>query len=311
MVYSKPVRTAPFSVDETHKIALWPNNRLIAHSDGLGWHNLYGSVADETPWETALSPAKHHCVAYCLNQSAVISRSLDSGKAQSAVLLPRRFIITPADVAPKFRVDGHPTMLLVYLHREMVDRVAEEALCIDPRSLELIPRLACVDPLLEHLALSVLDAVGRHDRESVLYVDNIAIAMALQLLSRHSARGHAGTAHGSEPSRLGKQLPANGLRRARAYLDTHLGEDLTLETLAREAGMSTHHFLRAFTKYFGTPPHQYLLQRRIERAKELLRGADQSLADIAIETGFSSQSHLSSAFKRCVGVSPGLYRLNA
>jgi AraC family transcriptional regulator len=311
MLYSRPSTIAPFPVEETHQIALWPKNRLIAHSDGLGWHNLYGSLADETPWEAVLGPARHHCVAYCIHQSAVIRRSLDGGQSETAVLQPRQFIITPADVVPTFRVDGRPTMLLVYLHREMMDRVAQEALCIDPGKVRLIPRLACVDPLLEHLALSVLDAVGRRDRESVLYVDNIAAAMALQLLSRHSLRRHPDPAHHDSPSGFRKPLPASGLRRAQAYLDTHLGEDLTLESLAREADMSTHCFLRAFTRHFGTPPHQYLLQRRIERAKELLRASDRSLVDIAIETGFSSQSHLSSAFKRSVGVSPGTYRLPA
>ena len=301
----------PFSIEETHKIALWPSNRLIAHSDGLGWHNLYGSVQAETPWEAALRPAKHHCFAYCLNQSAVIHRSIDGGRAQRAVLLPRQFIITPAGLPAQFRVEGNPTMLLVYIHQDVIDRVAVEGLSLDPRSVELIPRLAAVDALLEHLALSVLDEIGRHDQASVLYVDNLAAAVALQLLSRHSTRGRGEQARSARMPGEGKQMPFARLRRVRTYLEEHLGEGLTLEALAKEAEMGPRQLLRAFTRYFGTPPHRYILQRRIEQAKERLRNSDQPLADIATETGFSSQSHFSSAFKRSVGVSPDVYRLTA
>lgn len=301
---------APFSIEETHKIALWPSNRLIAHSDGLGWHNLYGSVHAETPWEAVLKPAKHHCFAYCLNRTAIVHRSINGGQAQRAVLLPRQFIITPAGLPAQFRVEGNPTILLVYIHQDVIDRVAVEGFSFDPGSVELIPRLASVDALLEHLALSVLDEIGRHDRASVLYVDNLAAALALRLLSRHSSHGRCKTANLPGATGAGKQ-PLSRLRRVRTYLEEHLGEDLTLEALAKEAEMSTRHLLRAFTKHFGAPPHQYILQRRIERAKERLRSSDQPLADIATEAGFSSQSHLCSAFKRSVGVSPRVYRLNA
>ena len=157
-----------FAIEETHKIALWPNNRLIMHSDGLGWHNLYSSVQTETPWEAVLRPTKHHCFAYCLNRSAIVHRSIDGGPEQTAILLPRQFILSPAGPRLQLRVDGYPTILLVYIHRDVIDRVAMECLNIDPRSVELISRIASVDALLEDLALSELAELGRHERDSDL-----------------------------------------------------------------------------------------------------------------------------------------------
>ena len=298
-----------FEIEETHKIAFWPNNHLIMHSDGLGWHNLYCSVQTETPWEAVLRPAKHHCFAYCLDRSAIIHRSIDGGPEQTAILLPRQFILSPAGPRLQLRVDGCPTILLVYIHQDVIDRVAMEGLSIDPGSVELIPRIASVDALLEDLALSVLTELGRRERDSVLYVDNLAAAIALQLIARHSTHGPSKTANTSCSGRQ-QQSPLARLHRVRAYLQEHLSEDLTLEELAKEAKMSTRHLLRAFTRSFGAPPHQYLLRLRIERAKERLRSFDQPLVDIAAETGFSSQSHMCSAFKRLVGVSPGMYRMN-
>jgi AraC family transcriptional regulator len=300
----------PFSIEETHKIGLWPNNHLIAHSDGLGWHNLYGSVQSETTWEAALSPAKHHCFAYCLQQPAVIHRSINNGPVETAVLSPRQFIITPAGLPAQFRVEGHPTILLIYVHQRVVDRMSVEALGVNPRSVELIPRLAAVDALLEDLALSVLDEIASHESSSVLYVDHLADTVALQLLSRHSTRGGNCNNAPRDECLPSQRLPLSRLYRLRSYLETHLDEELTLEKLAMEAKMSTRHLLRAFTLHFGVPPHQYVLGRRIERVKELLRNSDQPLADIAAETGFCSQSHLCAAFKRSVGLSPSAYRLN-
>jgi len=302
------VRREPFPVSETHKIALWPSNRLIAHSDGLGWHNLYGSLAAETPWNAELTPLRHHLITYCYAGSSLVHRSVDNGLRTAVTLAPRQFIITPAGIPWQFRIEGQPKILLVYIHQEVTNRVAREALGIDPGSVELIPRLGATDGLLEHLILAVLDSMGRRDRNSVLYVDNLAPAIALQLLCKYSTRG---SGQDLSVSKLGKQLPVASLHRARAFLEAGLGEDLTLDDLAEVAEMSMHHFFRAFTLYFGTPPHKFLLQRRIERAKELLSNTSQPLADIAIETGFSSQSHFSSAFKNAVGVPPNTYRLNS
>ena len=78
--------------------------------------------------------------------------------------------------------------------------------------------------------------------------------------------------------------------------------------LAREAGVSAFHFARLFKQSTGNSPHQYLLQRRLDRAKTMLRQAQMSLAEISASTGFADQSHFTKVFRRFTGVTPSEYR---
>jgi len=90
----------------------------------------------------------------------------------------------------------------------------------------------------------------------------------------------------------------------RDLIESSLAEDLALERLAAEAGIASHAFAAAFTKAFGIPPYRYVIMRRVERAKSLLRHSDLPISRIAYETGFASQSHLATTFKRSVGETP-------
>ena len=100
------------------------------------------------------------------------------------------------------------------------------------------------------------------------------------------------------------------MRRVCEYLDTHLDEHITLDSLSRIAGLSVHHFARAFRQSLGQPPHHYILRRRIERAEHMLKESDLPLSQIALAVGFSDHSHFARHFRRLVGVSPGMARWN-
>jgi AraC family transcriptional regulator len=91
-------------------------------------------------------------------------------------------------------------------------------------------------------------------------------------------------------------------------MESRLGEDVALADLAREASLSPFHFARCFKAATGMSPHRYLVERRVERARDLLTGTDASLADVAAACGFCSQAHFTSAFKRESGITPGVFR---
>jgi len=103
-------------------------------------------------------------------------------------------------------------------------------------------------------------------------------------------------------------LPPAATRRVREYIDAHLDQNLGLEVLAGLAGLSVHHFARAFRQSAGEPPHGYILRRRIERAREMLKQTDQPLSEIALAVGFSDHSHFARHFRRHVGVTPSTAR---
>ena len=101
-------------------------------------------------------------------------------------------------------------------------------------------------------------------------------------------------------------LPHAILRRVKNYMEEHLQNKLSLDELAHETDYSRAHFLRMFRAATGKTPHQYLTERRIERAKSMLLEAKKiSLIDVAARCGFSSQSHLTRVFRKHVGVTPG------
>lgn len=98
------------------------------------------------------------------------------------------------------------------------------------------------------------------------------------------------------------------LCRARKFIDECYDLPLDLTEISKEACLSRYHFLRLFRDTFDTTPHQYLIQRRIEKAKELLRSRQLSVTDICFEVGFQSLGSFSSLFRKCVGDAPANYR---
>ena len=103
-------------------------------------------------------------------------------------------------------------------------------------------------------------------------------------------------------------LPPRVLQGVREHIDTHLESNISLEVLAGIAGLSISRFARALEQSEGVTPHEYVMQRRVGRALELLAGTDMSLAEIACTSGFSDQSHLERQFRAYVGTTPGNYR---
>ena len=107
------------------------------------------------------------------------------------------------------------------------------------------------------------------------------------------------------PARVHGGLSSLAKRRVLERIDAGLDARLTIESLAHEVGLSAAHFARAFKQTLGRAPHQYLLERRLERARQLIETTDASLSDIAQRTGFADQAHFTRLFKRAFGATPG------
>jgi AraC-like DNA-binding protein len=103
-------------------------------------------------------------------------------------------------------------------------------------------------------------------------------------------------------------LPPGRAHRICEYINSNLDQNISLGVLAEMAGLSIHHFARAFKQTMGMPPHSYVLQRRVEQAQHMLRTTELPLSEIAQYTGFADQSHLARHFRRTMGVSPSTLR---
>lgn len=134
---------------------------------------------------------------------------------------------------------------------------------------------------------------------SALMVDATLMAITAQLLRLSEARLQAG---------CGRALDPAAVKRVCQVIEDRLGEALKCEDLAQLCQMSRFQFSRAFKAATGATPHAYILERRLERARDLLERDRESLADIAYACGFSSQSHMTDMFRRKLGVTPRRYR---
>ena len=160
--------------------------------------------------------------------------------------------------------------------------------------------------LLEDSSLRALLGVLLTEQRSrfesgLLFLDSMTTTLAEYLKSRYS------TAMLSRSRRGG--LARSTLRRCIEYIDAHIHRDLRLEDLARESGVSTSHLIRSFRESTGKTPYQFVLERRVERAKGMMRDHRLGLTEIALATGFANQHHLSRVFRKTAGLTPSQFRL--
>jgi AraC family transcriptional regulator len=151
------------------------------------------------------------------------------------------------------------------------------------------------------LGRAIADSILADDSGSRLYVDSLCAAVVARLLYSFSNR---------EPKVFGRPHGLSGwrLKRVREYVDAHLDRPISLQNLADAAGLSPMHFASQFRQACGVRPHEYLLQQRIERSKEMLLHSRTPVIQIALSVGFETQSHYSTIFKRIVGETPTEWR---
>ena len=188
---------------------------------------------------------------------------------------------------------------------------ASECISVTLGDVELGARLGSAAPLEpERIQLGLMDAhvvdlVQRLRAQAVagqpwgsLYVESLSLALASYVRGRYAS-----------PVRVVERgsgaFPVESLV---AFVEENLGNNIGLVELAAVAGYSANHFARLFKRAFGVSPHQYVLERRVERAKAILRDPRRSLAEVALECGFGSQAHFNTAFKAKAGITPGAYR---
>jgi AraC family transcriptional regulator len=191
--------------------------------------------------------------------------------------------------------------LHLHVPRSSLDEVADEIGVGRVQKLDCPPGANTLDPIVYSLATSLIPALEQPDQATALFIDSVALALNAHLCQRYGgisvrARGNSG---GLAPWQE---------KRAKDLLLSRIDGDVTLVELAAECSLSRSHFARAFKKSVGCPPHQWLRQQRVIRAKALLGSTMLNLAEIALICGFTDQAHMSRVFSRSVAMSPLQYR---
>jgi AraC family transcriptional regulator len=202
---------------------------------------------------------------------------------------------------------GHPTSwggedaaeaLLLSLPPTLTQKTALQDADYAPTYFEFIPRIGHADPLVHSIGRAILGELQSGGLFGMLYLETLFRALVIHLLRYHAVFAVA-------PQPIGGNLSPTALRRVREYVQEHLEEEITLETLAALVYLSPYHFARKFKEATGLSPYQYVLQCRVEQAKTLLMIGKYSISEVAQAVGFASQSHLTRHIKNAFGVTPG------
>ena len=191
--------------------------------------------------------------------------------------------------------DENDRAVLMALSQTMLNQVAEES-GFGARDVELRNRFMARDRQLESIAWAMKSELELGSPSGALYLDGLALSAAARLMAGHSSVA-------VEQQRYGG-IDGRRLKRTLEFIEAHLAEELSLSRLAEVAEMSVSHFRAGFRGSVGIPVHQYVIERRVERAKSLLMREGQSIAEIALAAGFTHQSHLARHMQRSTGFSP-------
>jgi AraC family transcriptional regulator len=178
--------------------------------------------------------------------------------------------------------------------------VAEEN-GLNADTVELRPSLDRRDDAVRHIGLAMLAEIEAGGASGRVYGDALATALATHLLRNH------GTSSQAIPDQRGG-LPKSALRHVTDFVNDNLSMHLGLSEMAGVANLSQYHFSRQFKRSTGLSPHQYVIGRRVERARELLSKTDLSVGAVASAVGFTHQSHLAHHTRRHFGVPPSSLR---
>lgn len=208
-------------------------------------------------------------------------------------------IVSPPNLHRKLRWDNKAELVLLYLEpRFFADAINKAA---DADRVNIVPQFKLHDPLIQHILLSLKSELASGGLDSNLYAESMATALSVHLFKKYSTftprlLNYAGG------------LSKHRLQGAIEYINDNLDKDLRLSAIANAVGMSQYHFARLFKQSIGLPVYQYVIERRIERAQQLLKQGNLAIADVALAVGFANQSQFTRHFKRIVGVTPKEFR---
>lgn len=282
----------------------FPNAGVLASSNGRGWTGISveqrshpaGEIPAFVPSQTEVT-----MILAADRPSRVLRRG--NGSIQDTEAIPAAIWLCPAGIPEDcIRItDPIPNVLHMYVPETQFRIIAREHGVTWSGSQALRYEAGFRDPLIEQIGRALLGELHAESSGSSMVASSLACALAARLMSQH-------TETVMRLPRGPTMLDAIRLKRVCDFIEGHLGEDLQLVQLASVAALSQFHFLRAFKASTGVAPSRYLAHRRLERAKQLLKERELSLAEIALACSFSSQANFSRAFTRETGISPGRYR---
>lgn len=271
----------------------------IISNVGKGWDNIgvgyYCLPANETPEISFLQ----HIIAVHVDKYLVKGERLIEGRVVKGTYTNGKIAIYPAYMIQRMNWDKEIEFINLSLEPKLLVNYVDE--CIDSNKIEILPQFAIEDAVIYSLGLALNKEIESDNNHSLLYAESAATMLAVHILRHYAVQ---------KPiiKDFTGGIPRSQLKLVIEYIEDNLQRNLSLIELAKIVQMSPNYFVRLFKQSTGVTPYQYVLDCRINKAKELLKNRKLTLAEISQQLGFYDQSRFTNTFSKRMGITPKKYR---
>ncbi|MEL7464795.1 MAG: AraC family transcriptional regulator [Pseudomonadota bacterium] len=302
----KRCRTIPFEEQsETRFQSHFERFSDFPQETRTGGSNRISVIQVAQPGHQKIVPSVPEIVIRLVQQGNILNSIVERG-GKPAVLSGRKgsVCVAPAHAEATWRSDSRHKLLMVAIPEMHASRIFKDAgaAAANEDPIEHLYDEDIFDPALTQMMEALWSEATDTGPAATLMVEGRATALLGRLLTLRSNRTIVHSDGGVPP------LDIERLRRVTEFIEDNIGSLMTIDDLAQVAGRSPFHFARCFRAATGSSPHRFVLQRRVELARQLLEGTGEPISEIAYRCGFSSQSHLSTAFRKQLGSTPLAYR---
>ena len=282
-----------FSQETATSSVILPPKLSSHHAD---WTGMYLQYHDCPSHETPEHYPTQHVIAIQTKGMVEAERKLGDRYRREQIRVGDVCLV-PAYTRHWIRAEGTQGLILLGIEPDAISKILPNDL--DIQNIELLPHFAQADPLIYHLVLSLKKALQLNTLDSRFYAESLSIALIAHLMQFYTAKNPITNDVLSEDAQI---------KQAKDYIHAYLTEKLSLQAIADAVGMSKYHFCRIFKQSTGLSPWQYVIQQRIELAKQLLKNSQLSIWQISDRLGYSNSTQFTNFFRQHTGITPSDFR---
>ena len=279
----------------TSQVLSHPN---LISSHQAGWDGMYLEYHDSPSHETPEHYPKQHVIAIQTKGVVEAERKLGDRFEQEQIHVGDVCVV-PAYTRHWIHSKGEQGLIIVSLEPSFLSRTIPDY--IDSDDIELLPHFAQPDPLVHQIGLSLKTALQNNSAGDRFYAESLGVALVAHLMQFYTSKKNQVQDNHIPPEDA-------KIKQAKDYIHAHLNEKLSLEEIAATIGMSQYHFCRVFKETTGLTAWQYVIKKRIELAKRLLKIPQLSIVEISDRLGYSTPAQFTNFFRKHMGISPSKYR---
>jgi len=292
---ARPYRLDQAALEISSKVS------VLRTSDDRGWSNVNVSLTAIKPYEDLLVHRAVPDLWVSMCQGPTEATIVADGRKSDLICPSGRMCIIAPDLSVETNRRSEGKILHAFVKRAIITEVAGELFEYDAKFLEIASSFGFEDPglalLLQSLYQSLLEPVGHAD----LKVEYLVRALAAHVLRKNANLTDTEPSAHVPLTHRQVQLLAN-------YIRDNLSSKILLNDLAALLNLGQTSLMKRFRTSFRQTPHQYIMETRVNRARELLEQSNLPIVEIAALCGFADQTHLGVVFRRVVGVTPSQYR---